>query len=147
MILHKIMIFFLKIAINQLISFTQVLKMLVCLVVHNISIFLGYSMLNEFWVEYSPMVRETKVQSQVRSYQRLKKRYLIPPYLTLSIIRYGSKVKWSNPGNEVAPSPTRQCCSYQNRAFGSPSTMVATFFTYIYIYINSWVNNLSITSC
>ena len=34
----------------------------------------------------------------VQSYQRLKKWYLMPPCLTLSIIRYGSRVKWSNPG-------------------------------------------------
>ena len=27
-------------------------------------------------------------QSQVKSYQRLKNWYLIPPYLTLSIVRY-----------------------------------------------------------
>ena len=37
--------------------------------------------------------RETWVQSQVESYQRLKKWYLMPPCLTLSIIRYGSRVK------------------------------------------------------
>ena len=30
-------------------------------------------------VECSPMARETEVQSQVESYQRLKKWYLIPP--------------------------------------------------------------------
>ena len=41
----------------------------------------------------SPMARETWVQSQVESYQRLKKWYLMPPCLTLSIIRYGSRVK------------------------------------------------------
>ena len=35
-----------------------------------------------------------------------KKWYLIPPYLTLSIIRYVSRVKWSNPEKGVAPSPT-----------------------------------------
>ena len=29
----------------------------------------------------------------VESYQRLKKWYLMPPWLTLSIIRYGSRVK------------------------------------------------------
>ena len=40
-----------------------------------------------------PMVRETRVQSQVESYQRLKKWYLMPPCFTLSIIRYGSKIK------------------------------------------------------
>ena len=34
------------------------------------------------------------------------------PWLTLSIIRYASRVKWSNPGNGVVPSPTSQCSSY-----------------------------------
>ena len=34
------------------------------------------------------------------------------PCLTLSIIRYGSRVKWSNPGNGFAPSSTPQCSSY-----------------------------------
>ena len=54
------------------------------------------------------MARETWVQSQVESYQRLKKWYL-----TLSIIRFGSRVKWSNPGKGVAPSPTPGCSSYR----------------------------------
>ena len=40
------------------------------------------------------MARESRVQSQVESYQRLKKWYFIPPCLTLSIIRYVSRVKW-----------------------------------------------------
>ena len=35
------------------------------------------------------MVWETGVQSQVESYQRPKKWYLMLPCLTLSIIRYG----------------------------------------------------------
>ena len=30
----------------------------------------------------------------------------------LSIIWHGSRVKWSNPGNGVAISPTPQCSSY-----------------------------------
>ncbi len=47
---------------------------------------------------------ETGVQSLVESYQILKKWYLMPTYLTFSIIRYGSRIKWSNPGNEVVPS-------------------------------------------
>ena len=47
------------------------------------------------------------------SYQRLKKWYLMPPCLTLSIIRYGSRVKWSNPGKGVAPFPTPWCSSYR----------------------------------
>ena len=37
---------------------------------------------------------------------------MLPPCLTLSNIRYISRAKWSNPGNEVAPSPTPQCSSY-----------------------------------
>ena len=36
----------------------------------------------------------------------LKKWYLILLRLTLSIIRYVSRVKWSNPRNRVAPYPT-----------------------------------------
>ena len=63
-------------------------------------------------VECLPMVQETWVQSQVVSYQRLQKWYLIPPCLTLSIIRYVSRVKWSNPWKRVAPSPTPRCSSY-----------------------------------
>ena len=63
-------------------------------------------------LECSPMTQETGVQSQVQSYQRLKKWYLMSPCLTLSIIRYGSRVKWSNPGNGVVPPPTPCCSSY-----------------------------------
>ncbi len=37
----------------------------------------------------------------------------MPPCLTFSIIRYGSRVKWINPGKEVASSPTPWCSSYQ----------------------------------
>ena len=64
----------------------------------------------------------------------LKKWYLIPPCLTLSIIRYGSRVKWSNPGKGVAPSPTPWCSSYRKGSlrvtldYGRP-------LIYIYIYI------------
>ena len=65
-----------------------------------------------YWVECSPMVRETEVQSQVESHQRLKKWYLMPLCLALSIIRFGSKVKWSNPGKGVASSLTPRCSSY-----------------------------------
>ena len=61
------------------------------------------------WFECSPMARETRVQSEVESYQSLKKWYLTPPCLILSIRRYGSRVKWSNPGKGVAPFPTPWC--------------------------------------
>ena len=70
------------------------------------------------------MARETTVQSQIESYQRLEKWFMMPPCLTLGIIRYGSRVKWINPGKEVAPSPTPWCSSYRKGAFGSPLTMV-----------------------
>ena len=58
------------------------------------------------------MIRETWIQSQVKSYQRLYEWYLIPPCLTLSNISCVSRVKWSNPGKGVAPSPTPWCSSY-----------------------------------
>ena len=58
------------------------------------------------------MVRETWVQSQVASYKRLLKRYLIPPCLTLSNIRYVSRVRWSDSGKGVASSSTPRCSSY-----------------------------------
>ena len=47
----------------------------------------------------------------------LIKWYLIPPCLTLRIIRYISRVKWSNPSKGVPPCPT------------------GANFIYIYIYI------------
>ena len=34
-------------------------------------------------------------------------------FLTLSITMYGSRVKWSNLGKTVAPSPTPWCSSYR----------------------------------
>ena len=80
------------------------------------------------------MARETWVQSQVESYQRLKKWYLMPPCLTLSIIRYGSRVKWSNPGKGVAPSPTPWCSKLSKREpSGHPRLWSPTLLTYFYI--------------
>ena len=46
---------------------------------------------NNWWVDYSLILQETGVQSQAKSYQRLKKWHLMSPCLTLSIIRYRSK--------------------------------------------------------
>ena len=37
---------------------------------------------------------------------------------TLSIIRYGSKVKWINPGKGLAPSPTTWCGCYRKGKLG-----------------------------
>ena len=71
------------------------------------------------------MVRETWLQSHVTSYQILWKWYLIQPWLTLSIIRYVSRLKWSNPVEGVAPAHTPRCSSYWKVAFWSPSIPVA----------------------
>ena len=78
------------------------------------------------------------VQSQVESYQRLKKWYLMPPCLTLSIIRYGSRVKWSNPGKGVAPSPTPWCSKLSKREpSGYPRLWSPTTHTHIYLCIST----------
>ena len=78
------------------------------------------------------MARETWVQSQVESYQRLKKWYLMPPCLTLSIIRYRSRVKWSNPGKGVAPSPTPWFSKLSKREpSGHPRLWSPTLLTYL----------------
>ena len=58
------------------------------------------------------MVREIWVQFQVESYQKLLKWYLMCPCLRLSIIRYVSRVKWSNPGKGEVHPPTPRCSSY-----------------------------------
>ena len=53
-----------------------------------------------------------------------KKWYLMPPYLTLSIIKYGSRVKWVNPGKGVVPSCTLGVVAIEKGAFRSPLTTV-----------------------
>ena len=69
--------------------------------------------------------------------------YLIPPCLTLSNVRYVSRVKWSNPGKGVVPSPTPRCSSYWKE-----SLLVALdyarqlYFTYIYIYIYIYIRDV-----
>ena len=85
------------------------------------------------------MVREIWVQSQVTSYQRLKKWYLIHPCLTLCNIRYVSRVKWRNPEKGVISFPT----PIEKGAFLSHSTTVANFaLLYIYIYIYNIENRI-----
>ena len=56
----------------------------------------------------------------------------MPPCLTLSIIRYGSRVKWSNPGKGVAPSPTPWCSKLSKREpSGHPRLWSPTLLTYL----------------
>ena len=67
------------------------------------------------------MARETWVQSQVESSQRLKKKKKKKKKKVLDVSllntqhykRYESRVKWSNPGKRVALSPTPWCSSYR----------------------------------
>ena len=63
----------------------------------NIHIYIWYI---HKWLECLPMAQATGVQSQVESYQRLKKWYLMPPCLSLSIIRYRLKVSGAIYGKE-----------------------------------------------
>ena len=90
-------------------------------------------------VECLLVVQETWVQPQVASYQRLLKCYLIPPCLTLSNIRYVSRVKWSNPWKELAPSHRTRCSSYWKGSLlvtlDNGCQLYLLLFIYIYIYI------------
>ena len=59
---------------------------------------------------------------------------MIPPWLTLSNIRYVSRVKWSNSGKGVAPSPTSPYCSYWKG-----SLLVALdYCRQLYFYLQIW---------
>ena len=80
------------------------------------------------WPNGKSVHQETRVQSQVESYQRLKKCYLMPTCLTLSIIKNGPGVKWSNSGKGVTPFPTPRCRETSGRPRQQPAS-------YIYIYI------------
>ena len=54
----------------------------------------------------------------------------MPPCLTLSIIRYGSRVKWNHPGKGVAPSPTHWCSKLSKReSSGRPRLWSPTLLT------------------
>ena len=64
---------------------------------------------------------------------------MIPPCLTLSIIRYGSRVKWSNPWNGVAPSPTPWCSSYRKGSLRVTLVYGRQLYFYFTIYI--WTLN------
>ena len=90
------------------------------------------------------MARETWVQSQVESYQRLEKWYLMLPCLTLSIIRLGSRVKWSNLGKGIAPSPTPQCSSYRKGSLLFALDYGRQLYFYLYIAKYSLVQSAGV---
>ena len=76
-----------------------------------------------WWLECLPMAQETWIQSQVDSYQRLKKWYVTSPCLTISIIRYGSK---------LVPFPTPWSCSYQK------GSLRVTLYNSRHLYLLRW---------
>ena len=90
-------------------------------------------------LECSSIAQETWVQSQVESYQRLKKWYLIPPCLTLSDIRYGSRVKWSNLGKGVTPSPTPWCSNYRKGNIRVTLDYGRQHFIYMLLLLNKYL--------
>ena len=57
----------------------------------------------------------------------------MPPCLTLSIIRYGSRVKWNNPGKGVAASLHLGVVAIEEGAFGLPLTKGRQLI-YLYTY-------------
>ena len=64
-------------------------------------------------LECSPMARETWVQSQVESYQRLKKMVLDASLLNTQHYKVRIKGKVEQFREGVAPSPTPWCSSYR----------------------------------
>ena len=81
------------------------------------------------------MAQETRVQSQVKSYQSLKKWYLIPLCLALSIIRYRSKVSSSIQRKELYPPLHLGVVAIEKRAFRSPN-FLQLLNIYIYLYLS-----------
>ena len=76
------------------------------------------------------MVQEAGVQSQVESYQRLKKWYLMPPCLTLSIIRWGIKGKVEYSWERSSALPLQLgVVAIEKGAFWSPSTKFANLLS------------------
>ena len=64
-----------------------------------------------------------------------KKWHLMPPCLTLSFIRYVSRVKWSNLEEAVALSSTPRCSSTYDLIYLWIFSFTDHMYIYIYIYI------------
>ncbi len=79
---------------------------------------------------------------------KTQKWYLIPPCLAFSTIRWGSRVKWSNPGKGVAPSPAPRWSSYWKgslRVTLDYSRQLYFTLLYIYIYKQNLAQNISLS--
>ena len=72
---------------------------------------------------------------------------MIPPCLTLSIIRYVSRVKWSNPGKGVAPSPTPRCSNYWKGCFRVALDYGSQLYLLIMQYMRRICNNIIVNMC
>ena len=59
----------------------------------------------------------------------------MPPCLTLSIIWYGSRVKWRNTGKGVVPSPTPWCNSYRKGSLRVTLDYGRLLYLLLYIYL------------
>ena len=70
-----------------------------------------------------------------RVIQNIQKLYLMPLCFTLSIIRYGSRVKWRNPGNWAVSSSRPRCSSKWKDSFQVTFEYSCQLYIYIYIYI------------
>ena len=82
------------------------------------------------------MAWKTRVQYQIGSYQRLKKWYLLPPCLTLSIIGYRLRVSGTIERQELHPLLHVGIVAIEKGDFSSPSTTVGqlTYFNSVVIF-------------
>ena len=68
---------------------------------------------------------------------KTQKWYLMPPCLTLSIIRYRLRVKSSNPGKGVAPSSIPWCRSYRKESLRVTLDYGRQLYFFYYFGLNS----------
>ena len=66
---------------------------------------------------------------------------MIPPCLKLGNIRYISRVKWSNSGKGVVPSPELWCSSYWK------GSLLVVLFTYLFAYNDRFLKIMSDFTC
>ena len=79
------------------------------------------------------MDRKTMAQSQIKSYQRFKKKVLDASFLCTKHYKVRMKIMCSNPRKGVASSPTSRCSSNGKGTFGLLSITVGQLTIYIYI--------------
>ena len=88
--------------------------------------------------------RETKVQSQVESYQKLTL-YFIPPCLIFCIIRYVSRVCAAIQKKEQNPPKQLSLVAMEKEPSGRSWLRMANLRTYIYIYMYIYMRIINTT--